>query len=121
MPLSGDFTHFTLTETYVIGTQDDLAMLLPFLVQAHRDAPNDEWRSIVMDTHDSIRDASEASLEPGEPDENGRVMATFPKAAVAVMLQAVAFVDRLLTITEEEIQRVIASRDSDTSGTGDLS
>lgn len=116
MPLSGDFTHFTLTDTTVTGQAGAVGLLRPYLNIAIGEAPNDQWASIVKEAHCCITDAV-----ADQPDD-APVTVGYPREAVAVMLQAVAFVDRLITITNEEIAAAKARRgDSVTSGTEDLS
>lgn len=113
--MPSNFDHFDLTHDTVTATPAAMDLLLPMLVIANREAPDDKWRSIVSDTHRAVRDASQRDTE-------APVTATFPKAAAAVMLRAVSFVDRLITITNEEIAAAKARReDSVTSGTEDLS
>lgn len=114
--MSSNFHHYAMTYTNVTSSAAKIAMLRPFLEVAERDAPDDQWRQIVAECHASMSDAI-----AGQQDD-ALVTAEFPRAAVAVMMQAVGFVDRLITITEEEIARVEGLRDvSGTSGTEDLS
>ena len=120
MPLSGDFTHFTLTDTTVTGHASSVGLLRPYLNVAIHEAPNDQWATIVKEAHSCITD------EVAGADPHDSVTVTYPREAVAVMLQAVGYVDRLITIMNEEIDNALAERgdddeDIDTSGQEDLS
>ncbi len=99
-----DFTHFTLTYDDVTGKVSSLAALHPYLGVAAQEAPTDAWVAIVKDTDTAILDA----IEGKEDDEY--VTVAYPKPAVAVMLQAVSYVDRLLVVLQEEVDKAIAKR-----------
>lgn len=99
-----DFTHFILTYDDVTGKAGSLSMLHPYLGIAAQEAPTDAWVAIVKDTDLAILDAIEGK------DDHEYVTVAFPKPAVAVMLQAVSYVDRLLVILQEEVDKAIAKR-----------
>jgi hypothetical protein len=103
-----NFEHFDMTYTTVTGKARDVEMLLPHVQMLAREAPTPEWREVVADTHQAICEAV-----ADQPDGETSVTVTYPKPAVAIILEAVGFVDRLLTITQEEIDKAIANRRED--------
>jgi len=100
-----DFTHFTLTYDDVTGKAGSVAMLSPYLRHAADAAPTDAWVAIVKDADLAILKAIEGK------DDHEYVTVAFPKPAVAVMLQAVSYVDRLLVVLQEEVDKAIAKRE----------
>jgi hypothetical protein len=104
-----DFTYFTLTQDTVTGTARDLSMLHPFLANiVMNEAPTDEWVALVNAADSAILDAI-----IDVPSSDATVSATFPEGTVGIMVRAVQFVDRLLTITQEEIDKANATTEED--------
>ncbi len=104
-----NFTHFDLTFHTVTSDRAKLAMLLPHLVQSHREVTDPDQKAAVQQAHDAIyASVSEDAMLTGAP-----VSVAYPAGAASVLCQAVAFVDRLLVITHEEIERAIAKRGED--------
>lgn len=118
--MSSDFQHFTITPTTVSGTAASLSLLTPYL-DLVADTSDHGFRDVVKDASTNITDAAARCDRDGD-----HVTAGFPKDALTAVMGAVEYVDRLITIMNEEIDKALAERgdddeDSDTSGTEALS
>lgn len=73
----------------VTGSLDALGALMHALPKWRDEAPTDEWRGIVVDTQRAISDA----LTPFTYEDDGDQVITvmFPKAAIAVVLDAASY------------------------------
>lgn len=101
----GPFT-MSLRDHSISGTGRDLAFVVPALREAERQAPSDEWRTIVKDTIRSFADAA-----PIADDETRTVV--FPKQAVAIVMESALLAARIIEIMNEEIDNAIARREED--------
>lgn len=108
--MSSDFQHFTITPTTVSGTAASLSLLTPYL-DLVADTSDHWFRDVVKDASTNITDASARCDRDGDP-----VTATFPKDALTAVMGAVEYVDRLITIMNEEIERAIEQRAADRRG-----
>lgn len=117
--MSSDFQHFTITPTTVSGTAASLSLLIPYL-DLVADTSDHGFRDVVKDASTNITDAAARCDRDGD-----HVTAAFPKDALTAVMGAVEYVDRLITIMNEEIERAIEKRATErrsiTNGTEDLS
>ena len=103
-----NFEHFTITQDDVTARAGSLSMLHPYLANiAANEAPTDEWVAIVNEADLAIPEALAGK------EDSDYVTVAYPKAAVGVMIQAIGFVDRLLVILQEEIDKAIAKREDE--------
>lgn len=102
--MKDDFQHFTITPTTVSGTAASLSLLTPYL-DLVADGANGGFRDVVTEASTNITDAAARCDRDGD-----HVTARFPKDAVTAVMGAVEYVDRLITIMNEEIERAIEKR-----------